>query len=173
MLDKNKLSKAKGIEVGHIFYFGTKYSKELGANVLNDKGKSTTVEMGSYGIGISRLPAAVIESSNDKNGIIWPKSISPFDIALINLNLKNKDLKKISDDIYLKLKNNHIDVLYDDSNERPGEKFANMDLIGIPYQIIIGEKSIKNNELEIKNRQNNEIKKIKLDNLNEIIKEIK
>ncbi len=173
LLDKSKLAKVKGIEIGHIFYFGTKYSKELGANVLNDKGKSITVEMGSYGIGISRLPAAVIESSNDKNGIIWPKSISPFDIALINLNLKNKELNKNSDEIYLKLKKNNLDVLYDDTKERPGEKFANMDLIGIPYQIIIGEKSIKNNELELKNRKNNEIKKIKIDNLNKIIQEIK
>ena len=132
ILNKNKLIKAKGIEIGHIFYFGTKYSKKLGASVLNNKGKKIDLEMGSYGIGISRLVAAVIESSNDENGIIWPKSISPFDVALINLNAKNPELTKIAEEVYLKLIKNKIDVIYDNTSNTPGEKFANIDLIGIP-----------------------------------------
>jgi len=169
-LGENKLIKTKGIEIGHIFYFGTKYSEKLGAYVLDEKGEKNNIEMGSYGIGISRLVAAVIESSHDDKGIIWPKSISPFDIGLINLNIKNKDLTKASDDIYNYLKKNNIDVLYDNSSERPGEKFANMDLIGLPFQIILGEKSLKEKCFELKNRKTNKIIKIK--NISEILKNI-
>ncbi len=169
-LNENKLIKTKGIEIGHIFYFGTKYSEKLGAYVLDEKGEKNNVEMGSYGIGISRLVAAVIETSHDDKGIIWPKSISPFDIGLINLNIKNKDLTKVSDDIYDYLKKNNVDVLYDDTSERPGEKFANMDLIGVPYQIILGEKFLKDSCFELKNRKTNKIMKIK--NVNEILKKI-
>ncbi len=169
-LDENKLIKTKGIEIGHIFYFGTKYSKKLGAYVLDEKGEKNNIEMGSYGIGISRLVAAVIESSHDDKGIIWPKTISPFDIGIINLNIKNKDLTKLSDDIYDYLKKNNIDVLYDNTNERPGEKFANMDLIGLPFQIILGEKSLKEKCFELKNRKTNKIIKIK--NISEILKNI-
>ena len=169
-LGENKLIKTKGIEIGHIFYFGTKYSEKLGAYVLDEKGEKNNIEMGSYGIGISRLVAAVIESSHDDKGIIWPKSISPFDIGLVNLNIKNKDLTKVSEDIYHYLKKNNIDVLYDNSSERPGEKFANMDLIGLPFQIILGEKSLKEKCFELKNRKTNKIIKIK--NISEILKNI-
>ena len=169
-LDENKLIKTKGIEIGHIFYFGTKYSEKLGAYVLDEKGEKNNIEMGSYGIGISRLVAAVIESSHDDKGIIWPKNISPFDIGLINLNIKNKDLTKLSNDIYDYLKKNSIDVLYDNTSERPGEKFANMDLIGLPFQIILGEKCLKEKCFELKNRKTNKIIKIK--NTNEILKNI-
>ena len=170
--DESKLIKTKGIEVGHIFYFGTKYSEKLGAYVLDQKGKKINIEMGSYGIGISRLVAAVIESSHDEKGIIWPKSISPFDVGLINLNNKNNKLTKISDQIYNYLIKNKIDVLYDETNERPGEKFANMDLIGVPSQIILGENSLKENDVEIKNRKTKKIVKIKIKNINEILKKI-
>ena len=128
--------------------------------------------MGSYGIGLSRLVAAVIESSHDEKGIIWPKSISPFDVGLINLGNKNNKLTKISDQIYNYLIKNNVDVLYDDTNERPGEKFANMDLIGVPSQIILGENSLKEDSVEIKNRKTKEIIKIKIKNMNEILKKI-
>ena len=170
--DESKLIKTKGIEVGHIFYFGTKYSEKLGAYVLDQKGKKINIEMGSYGIGISRLVAAVIESSHDEKGIIWPKSISPFGVGLINLNNKNNKLTKISDQIYNYLIKNKVDVLYDETNERPGEKFANMDLIGVPSQIILGENSLKENDVEIKNRKTKKIVKIKIKNINEILKKI-
>ena len=171
-IDLNKLIKTKGIEVGHIFYFGTKYSEKLGASVLDSKGKEINVEMGSYGIGISRLVAAIIESSHDEKGIIWPKNISPFTVGLINLNNKSKELVKISNDLYNYLIKNNIDVLYDDTIERPGEKFANMDLIGIPSQIIIGEKSFKENCVEIKDRKTNKLIKVKIEAFDEIIKNI-
>ena len=168
----NDLITANGIEIGHIFYFGKKYSEKLNAYVLDQNGKKIYVEMGSYGIGLSRLVAAVIESSNDNKGIIWPKSISPFDIGLINLNSKNSTLVKISTDIYNFLEKNKKEVLFDDTNDRPGEKFANMDLIGIPYQIIVGEKSLKDGNIEIKNRKTNKIEKIKIKNKNNILKKI-
>ena len=171
-LDASKLIKTKGIEIGHIFYFGTKYSDKLDAYVLNEKGEKINVEMGSYGIGISRLVAAIIESSHDEKGIIWPKNISPFNVGLINLNNKNKELIRIADKLYDYLKKNNIDVLYDDTNERPGEKFANIDLIGVPSQIILGENSLKENSVEIKNRKTKKIIKIKIKNMNEIIKKI-
>ena len=171
-LDESKLIKTKGIEIGHIFYFGTKYSEKLEAYVLNEKSEKINVEMGSYGIGLSRLVAAVIESSHDEKGIIWPKSISPFDVGLINLGNKNNKLTKISDQIYNYLIKNNVDVLYDDTNERPGEKFANMDLIGVPSQIILGENSLKEDSVEIKNRKTKEIIKIKIKNMNEILKKI-
>ena len=171
-LDASKLIKTKGIEIGHIFYFGTKYSDKLDAYVLNEKGQKINVEMGSYGIGISRLVAAIIESSHDEKGIIWPKNISPFNVGLINLNNKNKELIRIADKLYDYLKKNNIDVLYDDTNERPGEKFANIDLIGVPSQIILGENSLKENSVEIKNRKTKKIIKIKTKNMNEIIKKI-
>ena len=171
-LDASKLIKTKGIEIGHIFYFGTKYSDKLDAYVLNEKGEKINVEMGSYGIGISRLVAAIIESSHDEKGIIWPKNISPFNVGLINLNNRNKELIRIADKLYDYLKKNNIDVLYDDTNERPGEKFANIDLIGVPSQIILGENSLKENSVEIKNRKTKKIIKIKTKNINEIIKKI-
>tara|TARA_Y100000310_G_scaffold141046_1_gene140453 strand:- start:178 stop:1467 length:1290 start_codon:yes stop_codon:yes gene_type:complete len=171
-IEESKLIKTTGIEVGHIFYFGTKYSEKLGASVLDNKGKKVNVEMGSYGIGISRIVAAIIESSHDEKGIIWPKSISPFDVGLINLNNKNNKLTKISDQIYNYLIKNKVDVLYDETNERPGEKFANMDLIGVPSQIILGENSLKENDVEIKNRKTKKIVKIKIKNINEILKKI-
>ena len=171
-LDASKLIKTKGIEIGHIFYFGTKYSDKLDAYVLNEKGQKINVEMGSYGIGISRLVAAIIESSHDEKGIIWPKNISPFNVGLINLNNRNKELIRIADKLYDYLKKNNIDVLYDDTNERPGEKFANIDLIGVPSQIILGENSLKENSVEIKNRKTKKIIKIKTKNINEIIKKI-
>ena len=143
--DKNVLkenqTKSKGIEVGHIFSFGTKYSEAMKANVLNNDGKQSTVFMGSYGIGISRLVGAIIESSNDEKGIVWPESVAPYDIGLINLKTKDDDISSISDDIYEKLSNSGLDVLYDDKNDNPGVKFSRMDLIGIPHQVIVGNKS--------------------------------
>ena len=171
-LKKNDLIFTKGIEVGHIFFFGTKYTQSMQAYVLNKDGKKINVQMGSYGIGISRLVAAIIESSHDQNGIIWPKEVAPFNIGLINLNIKDKKLNKISENLYKILKKHHKEVIYDDTNESPGNKFANMDLIGIPYQLIVGSKSIKNNELELKERKTNKIKKLNLNNVNQLLNQL-
>ncbi|AQX27989.1 MULTISPECIES: proline--tRNA ligase [unclassified Bartonella] len=148
----NKLA-ARGIEVGHIFHFGTKYSAPMGAKVMGQDGKEHLVSMGSYGIGPSRLVAAVIESSHDEHGIIWPKTITPFDFGIINMKPNNEKCNYICETLYQQLTNGGFDLLLDDTNERPGSKFATMDLIGLPMQIIIGPKSFAQNEVEIKDRK--------------------
>ena len=158
-------TKSKGIEVGHIFSFGTKYSEAMKANVLNKDGKQATVFMGSYGIGISRLVGAIIESSNDEKGIIWPKSVSPYDIGIINLKQKDDDITSISDDVYEKLMSAGFDVLYDDKDDNPGVKFSRMDLIGLPYQVIIGNKSKSDSILEVKNRKTGDISEVSIENV--------
>ena len=170
---KDQQTKSKGIEVGHIFSFGTKYSEAMKANVLTSEGKQTYVHMGSYGIGISRLVGAIIESSHDTKGIIWPNVVSPFDIGLINLKSSDEKINNICDDIYSNLLNENVDVLYDDKKDNPGVKFSKMDLIGLPLQMIIGNKTIETNEVEIKYRKSGEVKYIKVENLPNFVQEIK
>ena len=160
--EENRLS-TRGIEVGHVFYFGDKYTKPLNANVQDKDGTMNPVQSGSYGIGVSRLVAAIIEASHDEKGIIWPESVSPFDIALINLNPKNEELVKICDKLYAKLQSSQS-VLYDDTPNSVGEKLSRMDLIGIPEQIILGNKSIQNKTLEIKNRKTGDVVVEDIDN---------
>lgn len=144
---------AKGIEVGHIFYFGTKYSEPMNAKIMGPDGKEHYVSMGSYGLGISRIVAAAIEASHDEYGIIWPQNIAPFDIGLIKMRTENNDCTKVAEEFYTKFSNLGLDVLLDDSDDRAGAKFATMDLIGIPYQIIIGPKDIAENMVEVKIRK--------------------
>ena len=145
----------RGIEVGHVFYFGDKYTKPFNANVQDKDGTISPIQSGSYGIGVSRLVAAVIEASHDEKGIIWPESVSPFDTALINLNPKNDELVNICDNLYNKMLSSQT-VLYDDTSNSVGEKLTRMDLIGIPKQIILGNKSVENKTLEIKDRRSGE-----------------
>ncbi|MBL6623727.1 MAG: proline--tRNA ligase [Rhizobiales bacterium] len=149
--EKNRLE-MRGIEVGHVFYFGDKYTKPLNANVQDKDGVTKPIQSGSYGIGVSRLVAAIIEASHDDKGIIWPKSVSPFDYALICLNSKNKELVELCDIIYKKMKSKCA-ILYDDTSSSIGKKLNKMDLIGIPKQIILGNKSIESKSLEIKDRK--------------------
>jgi prolyl-tRNA synthetase len=143
---------ARGIEVGHIFFFGTKYSEPMGAKVQGPEGQLTPVEMGSYGIGVSRLVGAIIEASHDEAGIIWPQSVAPFDVGLINLKAGDPDTDAACEDFYAQLQNAGFDVLYDDREDRAGAKFAAMDLIGLPWQLIVGPKSLKAGEIELKER---------------------
>ena len=150
------LVSARGIEVGHIFYFGTKYSKTMNAFISSPSGQEIPVEMGSYGIGISRLVAGIIEASHDDDGIIWPESVAPFDIGIINLSSGNESCDSACEDLYFRLGNAGLDVLYDERDERAGVKFANMDLIGLPWQIIAGPRGIKNGVIELKNRATGE-----------------
>jgi prolyl-tRNA synthetase len=150
------LVSARGIEVGHIFYFGTKYSKTMNAFISSPSGQEIPVEMGSYGIGISRLVAGIIEASHDDDGIIWPESVAPFDIGIINLSSGNESCDSACEDLYFQLGNAGLDVLYDERDERAGVKFANMDLIGLPWQIIAGPRGIKNGVIELKNRATGE-----------------
>lgn len=131
----------RGIEVGHIFYFGDKYSKSMRALVNSSLGQNISVEMGSYGIGVSRLVGAIIEANYNDNVMKWPITVTPFHVAIIDLGKKNENETKIkAQKVYEKLKENHFDVLLDDTNENPASKFKNFDLIGIPYQIVIGSK---------------------------------
>ena len=162
-------SNTKGIEVGHIFNFSSKYSEPMKANVLNSDGKSVPVHMGSYGIGISRLVGAIIESSHDEKGIIWPSAVAPFTVGLINLKVKDTDAKSMCEDLYQTLINAGIETLYDNKDDSAGAKFSRMDLIGIPKQIIFGNNSIKGSTVEIKDRKSGQIDVV---NINEIISKI-
>ena len=159
-ISKEQLKISKGIEVGHIFYFGTKYSEKLSAFVQNNKGEKTSVHMGSYGIGISRLVGAIIEAFHDDKGIKWPISVAPFHVSLINLMIDDKACTKMSNIMYEKISNSKLDVLYDDRDCSIGKKLSDNDLIGIPYQVIIGKRDLKDNIVQLKNRLNNETKKI-------------
>src|SRR6516225_6773455 len=143
---------ARGIEVGHIFYFGTKYSKPMNAVVAGPGGEQVTVEMGSYGIGVSRLVGAIIEASHDDAGIVWPEPVAPFDVAIVNLKRGDKACDTACEDLYAKLNTAVLSVLYDDRDDRAGAKFAAMDLIGLPWQIIVGPKGLASGEVELKER---------------------
>ena len=147
---------ARGIEVGHIFYFGTKYSEPMGAKVMGPDGVERPVHMGSYGIGPSRLVAALIEAFHDENGIVWPQEIAPFHVHLINLKVGDSATDAACDTLMQALQSRHIDVLYDDTDERPGGKFAKADLIGLPWQVIAGPKSIAEGKVEVKKRSTGE-----------------
>ena len=141
---------ARGIEVGHIFYFGTKYSDAMGAKVMGPDGREHPVHMGSYGIGPTRLVPAIIEAFHDDNGIIWPDSVAPFDVYIINMKVGDQACDEAAMRIYSELSKAGIDVLLDDRNERAGGKFATADLIGIPQQIIVGPRGLANGEVELK-----------------------
>jgi len=143
---------ARGIEVGHIFFFGTKYSEAMGARVQGPGGELVTVQMGSYGVGVSRLVGAIIEASHDDAGIIWPQSVAPFDVGLINVKVGDAATDTACEDFYFKLQAAGVSVLYDDRDDRAGAKFAAMDLIGLPWQIIVGPKGLTSGEVELKER---------------------
>jgi prolyl-tRNA synthetase len=144
---------ARGIEVGHIFYFGTKYSEPMGAKVQGPDGKEHLVHMGSYGIGPTRLVPAIIEASHDENGIIWPESVAPFDVVIINMKAGDAACDAACEKLYYSLTNAGKDVLYDDTDDRAGQKFATADLIGVPVQVIVGPRGIAAGEVEVKDRK--------------------
>ncbi|MDZ4713235.1 MAG: proline--tRNA ligase [bacterium] len=154
---KSKLKITKAIEVGHIFKLGTKYAEALGAKFLDAEGKENPIIMGSYGIGVERTAASFIEQSNDEKGIIWKGEIAPFDVILISLNQGNEEIKTFCEELYKELNSKNVEVLFDDRPDlRPGVKFNDADLIGIPLQLIIGEKNMKAGNVEIKIRSNGE-----------------
>jgi prolyl-tRNA synthetase len=151
-LPTDKRVSARGIEVGHIFYFGTKYSEPMKAVVTGPDGVEKPVHMGSYGIGPSRLVAAIIEASHDEAGIKWPQAVAPFDVIILNLKQGDAATEQVSGDLYRKLADKGLDVLYHDLDERPGSKFATADLIGIPCQIMVGPRGLAEGKVEVKNR---------------------
>jgi prolyl-tRNA synthetase len=143
---------ARGIEVGHIFYFGTKYSEPMKAVVTGPDGKEHVVHMGSYGIGPTRLVAAIIEAFHDDAGIIWPASVAPFDAGIVNMKSGDAAVDAVCEKLYGELSNAGLDVLYDDTDNRAGAKFATMDLIGLPFQVIAGPRGVAEGTVEIKRR---------------------
>ena len=150
----------RGIEVGHIFYFGTKYSEPLGARVTGPDGKEVPVHMGSYGVGVSRLVGGIIEASHDDRGIIWPEAVAPFRVGLVNIKVGDADCTGVCEDLYRGLGNAGVETLYDDRDERAGAKFADMDLIGLPWQVIVGPRGVKNGIVEVKNRRTGETEEL-------------
>lgn len=153
----------RGIEVGQVFYFGTKYSEPMNAMVTDAEGHPVPVHMGSYGIGVSRLVGAIIEASHDENGIIWPEPVAPFQVGLINLKSGDEVCDTACDDIYGRLNNAGVEVLYDDRSERAGAKFADMDLIGLPHQLIVGPRGLKSGTVELKRRATGEREELSVD----------
>jgi prolyl-tRNA synthetase len=151
---KTKLEKINNIEVGHIFQLGTKYSISMGANFIDRDAKPKPIIMGCYGIGVSRLMAAIIEQNNDREGIIWPDEISPYKVVILPLDVTDKKIKNLAGEIYKELNADGIEVLLDDRDERAGVKFKDADLIGISLQVIIGKESLKKNTIELKMRRN-------------------
>ena len=167
---KGLLKLKKGIEVGHIFKLGRKYSEILNLRIQGEN-NDIHPEMGCYGIGASRIVAAAIEQNHDEKGIIWPKALAPFEVALVEVNPKKKDeIKEKSSEIYNLLKGNDIDVLWDDREKRPGVKFTDMEVTGIPLTIIIGERTLETGEIEIKKRQDEKPQLVSHQNLISTVK---
>ncbi|NMH58988.1 proline--tRNA ligase [Alteromonas ponticola] len=167
---KGTLDIKRGIEVGHIFQLGTKYSEAMNCGVLSESGKHQTLMMGCYGIGVSRIVAAAIEQNHDKYGIMWPDAIAPFKLAIIPMNMhKSHRIMEVAESLYDKLKQAGIDVLFDDRKERPGVMFNDMELIGIPHTIVIGERNLDNQQVEYKNRRSGEKSLIDLDKIESFV----
>lgn len=160
---EDKRVNTRGIEVGQVFYFGTKYSDSMKAIVKGPDGKDYPVHGGSYGVGVSRLVGGIIEACHDENGIIWPESVAPFKVGLVNLKSGDSETDAACEDIYAKLRAAGVEVLYDDTDERAGAKFSNMDLIGLPWQLVVGPRGLKNGVVEIKNRASGEREEMSLD----------
>ncbi len=169
---KGHLIIKRGIEVGHIFQLGNKYSAALKATALDENGKQKTLEMGCYGIGVSRLVAAAIEQNHDERGIIWPLSIAPFQVALLPMNMhKSQRLRDAAEQLYRKLQAAGIEVLFDDRKERAGVMFADMELIGIPHRLVLGERSLDADIVEYKGRCDSDNQQISLDSIIDFIKQ--
>lgn len=168
---EGSLQFAKGIEVGHIFKLGTRYSETMDATILDENGRSKPMLMGCYGIGVSRLVAAIAEQYNDENGLVWPKELAPFDIHLIPINMKNDDQRDVAERLYAQLRESNYDVLLDDRQERPGVKFTDSDLIGLPIRIVVGKKASEG-IVEVKIRHSGEVIEVHINDLLETLNEL-
>jgi len=167
---RTSLKKVNTIEVGHIFKLGTKYSSVFGANFLDAQGKQRPIVMGCYGIGVSRLISAIIEQNRDEEGIIWPREATPYKVLVLPLDVTNNKIMKLASDIYQELLENGIETLLDDRDERAGVKFKDADLIGLPINIIVGQKTLKEKKLEIKTRRDKNTLSV---NKKDILKQVK
>jgi prolyl-tRNA synthetase len=159
----DKLRSARGIEVGHIFFLGDKYSAPMGANILNEAGEKIPVQMGCHGIGISRLVGAIIEAHHDDKGIIWPDAVAPFKVGLLNLRKGDEVCDSACEFFYEQALSRGLSVLYDDTDARGGQKFASMDLIGLPYQVIIGPRAAAEGKVELKHRATGETHELSIE----------
>ncbi len=159
-----RLKIARGIEVGHIFQLGRKYSEPMKGVVLDENGKEVTLYMGCYGIGVTRIVAAAIEQNHDDRGIIWPEPIAPFQVVLVSVGVqKSARVREIADRLYAELVAAGIEVLYDDRDARPGVKFADAELLGIPHRVVVGERGVESGKLEYRNRRQTESQEFPLD----------
>lgn len=163
------LAASRGIEVGHIFYLGTKYSGPMQVNFLDQAGKAQAAVMGCYGIGVDRTVAAAIEQNHDEHGIIWPQALSPYDLTLLSLGMDNTEVARSSEKIYQALREKGLDLLWDDRYESAGVKFADADLIGIPLQVVVGQRGLKEGTLELKQRFSSEKRSIPIDQILPIV----
>lgn len=166
------IKEKRGIEVGHIFYFGTKYTESMNAAVQGADGKFFFPHMGSYGIGVSRLLPAIVEAFHDRDGIIWPEIIAPFKVAVLNLKQHDSQCCRIAESIYQKLINANIDAIYDDTDDSSGIKISRTRLIGIPKQIMVGNRAVNEGKIECKKRSNDEIIECSLDNVIEALQRL-
>lgn len=164
------LVEARGIEVGHIFNFATKYTEPMDCKVAGPDGKEVFVHMGSYGVGVSRLLGAIIEASHDDNGIIWPDAVAPFHVALINLKANDAETAAAAEKLKAEFEAAGLDVLYDDTSERAGGKFATADLIGLPWQVVVGPRGLKNGIVEVKRRATGEKSEMAFDTVVDTLK---
>ena len=155
-IPKDRQRKSRGIEVGQIFYFGTKYSDSMGATVVKENGERVPVHMGSHGIGVSRLVGAIIEASHDENGIIWPEGVTPYHCGIVNLKQGDEETDSVCEALYAGVKALGLDPLYDDRWDRAGGKFATMDLIGLPWRVVVGPRGLKNGVVELTSRRSGE-----------------
>jgi prolyl-tRNA synthetase len=160
--DSGKLQSHRGIEVGQVFYLGTKYSEKMGATYLDAEGREQAIEMGCYGIGISRMVAAAVEQNHDANGIIWPLSIAPFQVLVLPINYKEEKLREAAENLYLDLQRAGVEVLLDDRDERAGVKFKDADLIGIPLRVTIGTKGLDKGYVELRTRRDGKTDEVPL-----------
>ncbi|MBE8597479.1 proline--tRNA ligase [Xenorhabdus sp. BG5] len=168
---KGTLLIKRGIEVGHIFQLGTKYSDALKATVQNEDGHNQVITMGCYGIGITRIVAAAIEQNHDDRGVIWPDAIAPFQVAILPMNMhKSYRVKEVAEKLYADLRASGIDVIFDDRKERPGVMFADMELIGVPHSLVIGDRNLDNGEIEYKYRRTGDKQMLKLENIVDYLK---
>lgn len=169
---QGQLQIKRGIEVGHIFQLGTKYSEALQAKVLNENGKNITMTMGCYGIGVSRIVASAIEQNHDDKGILWPANMAPFQLVIVPLNMhKSETVANCAEDLYDKLRNAGVDVLLDDRNERPGVKFADMELIGIPHRVVIADRALADGQIEYKGRSDEDFQLIPAEEIVEFVQQ--
>lgn len=162
-IPESQLNQARGIEIGHVFYFGTKYSAAMGLEVTGPKGDQIIPHMGSYGIGVSRLVGAIIEASHDERGIIWPLAVAPFHVGLLNLGPGDTTCRETADRLYAQLQDRRLEVLYDDRDERPGVKFSEADLIGLPIQLRVGPKGLAKGVVEVVCRQTAQVLELPID----------